>query len=80
MPTVLVTGAGRGLGRELARQYAAEGWRVIGTERGAKAEHRLEVTDRKQIGKLIGDVLASRKGEVEAADVRRVAESLLGGS
>lgn len=33
MPTVLVTGAGRGLGLELARQYAAEGWQVIGTVR-----------------------------------------------
>ncbi|MGE0714637.1 MAG: SDR family oxidoreductase [Alphaproteobacteria bacterium] len=31
MPTVLVTGAGRGIGLELARQYAADGWRVIGT-------------------------------------------------
>ena len=30
MSTILVTGAGRGLGYELARQYAAEGWRVIG--------------------------------------------------
>lgn len=27
--TVLVTGAGRGLGRELVRQYAAIGWQVI---------------------------------------------------
>ncbi len=33
MPTALITGAGRGLGKELARQYAAEGWKVIGTER-----------------------------------------------
>jgi NAD(P)-dependent dehydrogenase (short-subunit alcohol dehydrogenase family) len=33
MPTALITGAGRGLGKELARQYAAEGWRVIGTTR-----------------------------------------------
>ena len=29
MPTVLITGANRGLGLELARQYAANGWRVI---------------------------------------------------
>ncbi len=33
--TVLVTGAGRGLGRELAKQYAADGWRVIACGRYA---------------------------------------------
>ncbi len=31
MPTVLITGANRGLGLEFARQYAADGWRVIAT-------------------------------------------------
>jgi NAD(P)-dependent dehydrogenase (short-subunit alcohol dehydrogenase family) len=44
MPTALITGTGRGLGKELARQYAAEGWKVIGTER-----RELEMTNRKQI-------------------------------
>ncbi|MGI9344628.1 MAG: SDR family oxidoreductase [Gammaproteobacteria bacterium] len=29
MPTVLITGANRGIGLEFARQYAANGWRVI---------------------------------------------------
>ena len=33
MPTVLITGANRGLGLEFARQYAAAGWRVIATSR-----------------------------------------------
>jgi len=33
MPRVLVTGAGRGIGLEFARQYAAEGWEVIATVR-----------------------------------------------
>jgi NAD(P)-dependent dehydrogenase (short-subunit alcohol dehydrogenase family) len=33
MPRVLVTGAGRGIGLELARQYAADGWEVIATVR-----------------------------------------------
>jgi len=32
-PTVLITGANRGLGLEFARQYAADGWKVIGTAR-----------------------------------------------
>jgi len=52
MATILITGAGRGLGQELARQYAADGWRVIGTERGAKAEHPLDVTKRDQVARL----------------------------
>ena len=29
MPTVVVTSASRGIGREFVRQYAADGWRVI---------------------------------------------------
>ena len=57
MPTVVITGAGRGLGLEFARQYAADGWRVIATVRDVKKAkelatltpkiemHPLEVTD-----------------------------------
>ncbi len=52
MPTILITGAARGLGQELARQYAADGWRVIGTERGTKAEYPLDVTKRDQVARL----------------------------
>ncbi len=33
MPRVLITGAGRGIGLELARQYAADGWEVVATVR-----------------------------------------------
>jgi NAD(P)-dependent dehydrogenase (short-subunit alcohol dehydrogenase family) len=43
-PAALITGAGRGLGKELARQYAADGWKVIGTER-----RDMDMTDRGQI-------------------------------
>jgi len=32
-PVVLITGANRGLGLEFAKQYAADGWHVIGTAR-----------------------------------------------
>jgi NAD(P)-dependent dehydrogenase (short-subunit alcohol dehydrogenase family) len=44
MPTALITGASRGLGKELARQYEADGWRVIGTTR-----RELDVTDFAQV-------------------------------
>jgi len=33
MPTALIIGASRGIGREFARQYRADGWRVIATAR-----------------------------------------------
>jgi NAD(P)-dependent dehydrogenase (short-subunit alcohol dehydrogenase family) len=54
MPTVLITGANRGLGLEFARQYAADGWRVIGTARRPAA----------------ADALAALGAETHALDVR----------
>lgn len=55
MPTALIIGASRGIGHELARQYLADGWRVIATARqpqdcqtladlGAES-HTLDVTN-----------------------------------
>jgi len=44
MPAALITGASRGLGQELARQYAADGWEVIGTTR-----RDMDMKDRAQI-------------------------------
>jgi NAD(P)-dependent dehydrogenase (short-subunit alcohol dehydrogenase family) len=66
MPTVLITGANRGLGLELARQYAADGWRVLACTRHPDAaaldalgqdhphvsRHALEVTDAASIETL----------------------------
>jgi len=66
MPTVLITGAGRGLGLEFAKQYAADGWQVIACLRNPdKAEalkkikgevsiERLDVTDEAQVQALAG--------------------------
>ncbi len=42
MPTVLVTGAGRGLGLEFSRQYSAEGWRVLACARAPLASEALQ--------------------------------------
>jgi NAD(P)-dependent dehydrogenase (short-subunit alcohol dehydrogenase family) len=38
MPTVLITGANRGIGLEFARQYASDGWDVIATARRSSPE------------------------------------------
>ena len=37
----------------------------------------LGLTDPKQAGRLVGDVMKTHKGQVEASDVKRVAEELL---
>ena len=42
MPSVLLIGASRGIGLELARQYRMDGWRVIATARGAEGLERLQ--------------------------------------
>jgi NAD(P)-dependent dehydrogenase (short-subunit alcohol dehydrogenase family) len=40
MPRVLITGANRGLGLEFVRQFAADGWDVVGTVRSDAGEAR----------------------------------------
>lgn len=48
MPTVLITGASRGLGLEFARQYSSSGWRVIATCRDSDTTVALK--------EIIGDI------------------------
>jgi len=65
-PTVLITGANRGIGLELARQYSAEGWRVIGTARKPNQAEalrefgadvmQLDVTDQATVEQLAADL------------------------
>lgn len=43
MPTILITGANRGLGLEFARQYADDGWRVIACCRNPDSAEELQV-------------------------------------
>lgn len=42
MPTVLITGANRGIGLEFARQYAGDGWSVVATARDPDAAGELK--------------------------------------
>ena len=65
MPSVAIIGASRGIGLELARQYAAAGWHVHATTRqwqpdsplqrltGNITLHRLDVRDSGQIQQLV---------------------------
>jgi len=39
----------------------------------------LGIADVKQVGRLVGDVMKTHKGQVDAADVKRVAEEILKG-
>jgi NAD(P)-dependent dehydrogenase (short-subunit alcohol dehydrogenase family) len=61
MPTVMIIGASRGIGLELARQYAVEGWRVHATTRTPDQPGRL--------GSLAGDVV------LHALDVRHATQT-----
>ena len=45
MSTVLLIGASRGIGLEMARQYRQEGWRVIATARDGAGLERLRALD-----------------------------------
>jgi uncharacterized protein YqeY len=47
---------------------------LVGERLGA-----LGISDARQVGRLVGDVMKTHKGQVEAADVKRVAEELLRG-
>jgi NAD(P)-dependent dehydrogenase (short-subunit alcohol dehydrogenase family) len=74
MPTVLITGAARGLGLDFVKQYGAKGWRVLACARDPESSalkavkgdihrHELEVTDYPAVNAL------ARKLSGEAIDV-----------
>lgn len=59
--------------RWLPKGLDAAALRALVTERLAA----LGITDAKQVGRLVGDVMKTHKGRVEAADVKRIAEEML---
>ena len=68
MPSVLVTGANRGLGLEYVRQYAADGWKVIACCRRPDEAAVLKKID----GDVKVEVLDVRDGKQIANLVRRL--------
>ncbi|GAO39978.1 putative oxidoreductase [Sphingomonas changbaiensis NBRC 104936] len=68
MPTILITGANRGIGLEFARQYAADGWRVI-----AAARRPGEAEELKQLGVEVEQLDAA-----EGASIHALADRLKG--
>ena len=67
-PTVLITGANRGLGLEFARQYHEAGWQVIGTARKPDS-----ATDLRKLG-----VTILQLDVIDGDSVARLAEDLEG--
>jgi NAD(P)-dependent dehydrogenase (short-subunit alcohol dehydrogenase family) len=70
-PTIVITGASRGLGRALARALAGRGWQLILTARGAEALEavRAELDASTRVAALAGDVAdpAHRQAIAETA-------------
>lgn len=69
MPSILITGANRGIGLELARQYSADGWDVVATVRHESPElQQLPVrVERLDMGDL--DSVAGFGGRLSSLDL-----------
>jgi NAD(P)-dependent dehydrogenase (short-subunit alcohol dehydrogenase family) len=65
MPTVLITGANRGIGLEFARQYAADGWTVIATARRPEEAEKLH-----QLGAEVLPLDASDPASIDSLAAR----------
>ena len=57
MPTVMITGANRGLGLEFVQQYAAEGWDVLAFCRDPASADDLNATVDQHAGRVTVDAL-----------------------
>ena len=69
--TVLITGANAGLGLELARQYAADGWTVIATHRHDSTPESLAA-----LSKQYRNVRPERMDVTSVAEIRALSEKL----
>lgn len=67
-PTVLITGANRGIGLELVRQYSARDWRIIATARDADG-----ATDLKALAKADPDITIEQLDVTDHAGIDALA-------
>jgi NAD(P)-dependent dehydrogenase (short-subunit alcohol dehydrogenase family) len=74
MPTVLITGANRGLGLEFARQYSADGWQVVATCRAPDTASELQALASRSGGR----VRVLPMDVTDAASIRSAAAALGG--
>ncbi len=68
MPTVLITGANRGIGFEFVKSFAADGWRVHACSRNAEKSKKLRALD--------GDVICHKLDVTNGLKVASLAREL----
>jgi NAD(P)-dependent dehydrogenase (short-subunit alcohol dehydrogenase family) len=66
VPTVLITGANRGIGLELARQYAERDWNVIATARKPAEAADLKAIARQRPGLVIEELDVTNHAQIDA--------------
>lgn len=66
MATILITGANRGLGLEFAKQYAADGWKVIACCRSPGAADELQQLANENRAVTVEKLDVSDYGQIEA--------------
>ena len=69
MPSVLITGANRGIGLEFARQYCRDGWDVIATVREASEELGSLCTQVETLDMLDLEAVAGFGDSIDALDL-----------
>jgi NAD(P)-dependent dehydrogenase (short-subunit alcohol dehydrogenase family) len=70
MPTVLITGASRGIGLELARQYAGRGWQVIATCRTPEAATALNAIAKQHAKVTVEALDVTNHAQIDALATR----------
>lgn len=73
MPTLLITGANRGIGLEITRQYAADGWDVLACCRSPENAHelnKLAATSKGGVSVCLLDVANDAQRQALAAQLK----------